>query len=118
MPCARVSAVRALRSVRVEGRDERLAELDAKLIGESPVMQSVKKSILIAANCSSTVLITGESGTGKELIARSIHELSARRSHPFVAINCGALTESLLESELFGHVKGAFTRNILQERNV
>src|ERR1051325_6879310 len=109
MSRARVSAVRALRSVRVERKDEQLAELDAKLIGESPVMQALKKSILTAANCNSTVLITGESGTGKELIARSIHELSARRSQPFLAINCGALTESLLESELFGHVKGAFT---------
>jgi len=83
--------------------------LDGKIIGESPVMQALKKLILTAASCSSTVLITGESGTGKELIARSIHELSARRSQPFLAINCGALTESLLESELFGHVKGAFT---------
>jgi transcriptional regulator with PAS, ATPase and Fis domain len=95
--------------VRIEGTDHRVAELDAKIIGESPVMQALKQSIVTAAGCSSTVLITGESGTGKELIARSIHELSARRSHPFLAINCGALTESLLESELFGHVKGAFT---------
>ena len=72
-------------------------------------MRNLKKSILRAADCSSTVLITGESGTGKELIARSIHEIGARQGEPFLAINCGALTESLLESELFGHVKGAFT---------
>lgn len=110
MPVSRFVAVRTLRAPRqIENTDHRVAELDAKLIGESPVMQALKKSILTAAGCSSTVLITGESGTGKELIALSIHELSARRSHPFLPINCGALTESLLESELFGHVKGAFT---------
>ncbi len=83
--------------------------LDSKLIGKSEVMRALKKSIRLVANSSETVLVTGESGTGKELIARAIHDLSAHRTGPFLAINCGALTESLLESELFGHVKGTFT---------
>lgn len=109
LPRSRIGAVKVLRPGDAGSTDTRLAELDEILIGESPVMQALKKSILTAASCNSTVLITGESGTGKELIARSIHELSARRSQPFLAINCGALTESLLESELFGYVKGAFT---------
>ena len=94
---------------RTENKDSRLLQLDLMICGQSKVMRNLKKSILKAADCSSTVLITGESGTGKELIARSIHELGARQRKPFLAINCGALTESLLESELFGHVKGAFT---------
>jgi two-component system, NtrC family, response regulator PilR len=90
-------------------KDARLMQLDLMIRGQSKVMRNLKKSILRAADCSSIVLISGESGTGKELIARSIHELGARQREPFLAINCGALTESLLESELFGHVKGAFT---------
>lgn len=94
---------------RIENKDSRLMQLDLMIRGQSKVMRNLKKSILRAADCSSTVLITGESGTGKELIARSIHELGARQREPFLAINCGALTESLLESELCGHVKGAFT---------
>ena len=103
---AQLVPIRALRS-EVKNRD--LSALDAKLIGESDVMRTLKSLIRTVAKTSETVLITGESGTGKELIARAIHDLSARRSEPFVAGNCGALTESLLESELFVHVKGAFT---------
>jgi transcriptional regulator with GAF, ATPase, and Fis domain len=94
---------------RTKNKDSRLLQLDLMIRGQSEVMCHLKKSILKAADCSSTVLITGESGTGKELIARSIHALGTRQREPFLAINCGALTESLLESELFGHVKGAFT---------
>lgn len=87
----------------------RSSQLDLRIPGESPLMHSLKVSILRASDCNSTVLITGESGTGKELVARSIHDLGQRQREPFLAINCGAVTESLLESELFGHVKGAFT---------
>jgi len=90
-------------------KNHRLQELDATIVGDSQVVRELKNLILRAADSDSTVLITGESGTGKELIARSIHDLSPRRNEPFSAVNCGALTESLLESELFGHVKGAFT---------
>ena len=80
-----------------------------QFIGESREMQKVYRRIIQVAATSSTVLITGESGTGKELAARAIHKNSARRDHPFVAVDCTALAENLLESELFGHVKGSFT---------
>ena len=80
-----------------------------RLIGVSPVMASLFEMIRAVAPTSSTVLVTGESGTGKELVARAIHGLSGRAEEPFVSVNCGALPDTLLESELFGHVKGAFT---------
>ncbi|MDA0834205.1 MAG: sigma-54 dependent transcriptional regulator [Planctomycetota bacterium] len=79
------------------------------IIGQSPVMQEVARLTRLVARASVTVLLTGETGTGKELIARALHTLSPRATGPFIRVNCGALSETLLESELFGHVKGAFT---------
>lgn len=80
-----------------------------ELIGESPPMQRLYDQLARIADSETAVLIRGESGTGKELVARSLHKQSRRRSGPFVAVNCAALPESLLESELFGHARGAFT---------
>jgi len=80
-----------------------------KLVGQSPAMDEVKRQVRKGAAVSTTVLLTGESGTGKELVARALHDLSARAAMPFVAVNCGAIPDDLIESELFGHVKGAFT---------
>ncbi|MCB1121510.1 MAG: sigma-54 dependent transcriptional regulator, partial [Verrucomicrobiae bacterium] len=84
-------------------------EDEQRLVGESPSMLSVKHQIERIADVDTPILITGESGTGKEVIAREIHRKSSRKTAPFLAINCGAIPDQLLESELFGHAKGAFT---------
>jgi DNA-binding NtrC family response regulator len=96
------------------GAEHRAEQLSAPyeqggLLGRSPVMIGLYKEIARVAPTRSTILIMGESGAGKELVARSIHQHSTRSGGPFVAVNCGALTETLLEAELFGHVRGAFT---------
>jgi len=88
---------------------ERLASLKRTIIGNSPAIREMVRMILKVAPTAHTVLILGESGTGKELVAREIHRHSPRHNQPFLAVNCASLTESLLESELFGHEKGAFT---------
>ena len=80
-----------------------------RIVGEHPAMQAVTQQVQRLAATDSTVLLLGESGTGKELFARAIHALSPRRSHPFVALNCAAIPEGLVENELFGHERGAYT---------
>jgi len=106
---------KALAHKRTEEENVRLRETVAEvarpedIIGESEAMQKIFHAIETVAPTDATVLVTGDSGTGKELVTRAIHHASPRRFHPLVVIHCGALTETLLESELFGHEKGAFT---------
>src|SRR5207249_8064479 len=83
--------------------------VSAELIGASPQILALVEEIALVARSDAKVLITGESGVGKELVSRAVHFQSARAQHPFVAVNCAGLPETLLESELFGHTKGSFT---------
>jgi DNA-binding NtrC family response regulator len=97
---------------------EKLSQLDTEIISASPEMDRVKKMILKVARSNSTVLIRGESGTGKELIARAIHQNSPRANKVFQAVNCAAINENLLESELFGHEKGSFTGAVSEKKGL
>lgn len=97
---------------------KKLTTLDAEIVSVSPEMDKVKKLILKIAKSNSTVLIRGESGTGKELIARSIHKNSLRSNEVFQAVNCAAINENLLESELFGHEKGSFTGAVSDKKGL
>jgi DNA-binding NtrC family response regulator len=98
----------------LENAQQRLEEPGScdRLIGSSPHMRRVYQLVRSVANLNASVLVTGESGTGKELIARAIHNLGARADRPFVAVSCGAIPETLIEAELFGHEKGAFTGTV------
>ncbi len=114
---------RALAQRSLQHRAEKQANQDdpselGKIIGKSAAMVGVYKTVARVAPTKSTVLILGESGTGKELIARAIHEHSPRANQAFVAVDCGALTETLLESELFGHVRGSFTGAVADKKGV
>ncbi len=109
----------AVRQRRLEAENRALrAHVDRRLtmIGESYVMAQLREQVAMAAPTNGRVLIHGENGTGKELVARSIHALSRRRTGPFVEVNCAAIPEELIESELFGHVKGAFTGALADRR--
>jgi two-component system, NtrC family, response regulator AtoC len=105
----REAADRVLSSVRASGPAKKPSEAMLRLIGNSPAFVALLKKARQVARTGADVLIEAESGTGKELVARLIHDESARRSGPFVAVNCSAFPEHLLESEMFGHVRGAFT---------
>jgi formate hydrogenlyase transcriptional activator len=87
-----------------------------EIVGKSPAIQSVLEQVAIVAPTDSTVLLHGETGTGKELVARAIHKISSRRERPYVRMNCAAIPTGLLESELFGHEKGAFTGALMQRK--
>jgi len=98
-----------VREVQLLRRQLRMRGVFGRLVGSSPGMLEVMRQLETAAPTDATLFIAGDSGTGKELVARTVHELSARRRGPFVAVNCAAIPETLLESEIFGHERGAFT---------
>ena len=108
----------AVKPLEAEHPPPAVRESLGELIGRSPAMQQLFDMVSLVADSSATVLIQGESGTGKELLAKTIHALSKRNTKPFVVVDCGALPETLLESELFGHVKGAFTGAVANKRGL
>ena len=118
LAAAALETVRDVERLRTENAllVERLGGGDTGIIGQSPAIARVNQMIARLAPLDTSVLILGESGTGKELVARALHKQSLRASKPFVAINCAALTDTLLESELFGHEKGAFTGAVAQKK--
>lgn len=112
-----VSNALRMRQLRVENDElKRAVGNEYELIGCSPVMSTLREQIMRVAPTNASVLVTGENGTGKELVARSIHYYSQRRDKPFIAINCAAIPEELIESELFGHERGAFTGAVAQKK--
>ena len=112
--CGRISGRSATGNVNNSGQPERDREFP-RIVGSSPALQSALAPVERVAPTQSTVLVLGETGSGKELIARAIHKLSPRYDRPFVTLNCAAIPHDLLESELFGHEKGAFTGAIAQK---
>ncbi len=108
----------ALRHLASQPRRLAAAPPAPSLVGDGPAMQKLKSTIRVVAPTRTTVLVLGESGTGKELVARAIHDASPRRDAKFVALNCAAIPATLLESELFGHVKGAFTDAVRDKRGL
>lgn len=113
--CEKAILVRKLRKFE---RKDAIDEMFANLVGRSSKMREVYNLIESVAPSESSVLIMGESGTGKELVARAVHEKGLRVSQPFVVVNCSALTETLLESELFGHVRGSFTGAVVDKKGL
>jgi two-component system, NtrC family, nitrogen regulation response regulator NtrX len=114
-----LTAARALEHARLARENAQLRErldLEWDIVGQSPVVQTLRQQIAIAAPTTGRVLIHGENGSGKQLVARAIHQLSTRVDQPFVEVNCAAIPEELIESELFGHEKGAFTGAVARRK--